>query len=58
MISLSVEEKCQDCPNFSPQVSQIDMTAFGDRRKRVQQTVCCGNKDFCDNIEEYLKNRE
>lgn len=29
MISLNVEEKCQNCPNFSPTVEQIDMTTIG-----------------------------
>lgn len=58
MISLNVEEKCQNCPNFSPCVNQIDTTMIGEKRKRIQQTVYCGNKDFCDNLEEYLENRK
>ena len=57
MISLSVEEKCQNCPNFSPNVEQIDVTTLGEEKNLVQ-TVHCGNKDFCNNIEEYLENRK
>lgn len=29
MISLNVERKCQNCPNFSPAVERIDMTTLG-----------------------------
>lgn len=29
MISLNVEEKCQNCPNFSATVEKIDMTTLG-----------------------------
>lgn len=57
MISLSVEEKCQNCPYFSPSVDQIEASTLGGE-KNLMQTVYCGHKDFCDNIEEYLKNRE
>lgn len=57
MISLSVEEKCQNCPYFSPNVEQIDATTLGGKKNLVQ-TVYCGNKDFCNNIEEYLENRK
>ena len=28
MISLSVAEKCQDCPNFSPAVNSIETLAM------------------------------
>lgn len=55
MISLNVEEKCQNCPNFSPTVEQIDMTTLGGK-KNISQTVYCKEKDFCENLEEYLKN--
>lgn len=57
MISLSVEEKCQNCPNFSPNVEQIDATTL-DGKKNLVQTVYCINKDFCNNIEEYLESRK
>lgn len=54
MISFSVEEKCQNCPEFSPTVEQIDVTTFGGERD-IQQTVYCRNKHFCKNLEDYLK---
>lgn len=57
MIELNVEDKCQNCPYFSPSVDQIDITTFADKGKRIMQTVYCNNKDFCDNVEEYLKNK-
>lgn len=56
MISLSVEEKCQNCPEFSPSVEQIDMTTLGGERS-IQQTVYCANKHFCKNLEDYLKQK-
>ncbi len=58
MIELQVEDKCQNCPNFSPMVNAIDITALGDEGKHIMQTVYCGNKDFCKNIENYLRNEE
>ncbi len=58
MIELQVEDKCQNCPNFSPMVNVIDMTSFGDKGKRLSQIVYCGNKDFCKNMEDYLRNEE
>lgn len=33
MISLSVEEKCQNCPYFSPNVEQTDATTLGGKKK-------------------------
>ena len=58
MIKLDVKEKCQNCPNFSPTVNAIDITSFGDKGKKIMQTVYCSNKDFCNNIEDYLRNQE
>lgn len=55
MISLNVEEKCQNCPNFSPSVERIDMATLRGE-KNISQTVYCIRKDFCKNLEEYLKN--
>lgn len=58
MISLNVEEKCQNCPNFSPVVDRIETTTVEDMvngRKRIIQTVYCNNKDFCKNMEDYLR---
>lgn len=57
MIELQVENKCQNCPNFSPTVNQIDITSFGDKGRKYMQIVYCEEKDFCDNAEEYLKNK-
>lgn len=55
MIELQVENKCQNCPHFSPEINRIDVTSFGDKGRRYIQTVYCGEKDFCDNLEEYLE---
>ena len=49
MIELDVEEKCQNCPNFSPTVNSVNITTFGDKGKKLIQTVYCSNKDFCNN---------
>lgn len=57
MISLSVEEKCQNCPYFSPNVWQVDTTTL-DGEKNLIQTVYCSHKGFCNNVEEYLKDRK
>lgn len=57
MIILSVEEKCQNCPNFSPNVERIDATTL-DGKKNLVQTFYCRNKYFCNNIEEYLESRK
>lgn len=55
MISLEVEDKCQNCPHFSPTVDAIDVTNIGDRGTRLMQTVYCRNKDFCGDLEGYLR---
>ena len=57
MISLSVEEKCQNCPYFSPCVDRIDSTTLGGEKNLVQ-TIYCESKDFCDNIERHLRGRK
>ena len=57
MISLNAEEKCQDCPYFSPNAEKIDATTLGGDKNLIQ-TVYCGNKDFCNNIKEFLENRK
>lgn len=57
MISLSVEEKCQNCPYFSPNVEQMDATTL-EGKKNLVQTVYCGHKNFFNNIEEYLEKRK
>lgn len=57
MITLDVQEKCQNCPNFHPELNTVDITSFGDNGKKIMQTVYCSNKDFCDNIEEHLRNQ-
>lgn len=56
MISLTVEEKCQNCPEFSPAVERVDMTTL-DGDKNIHQTVYCGNKSFCKNLENYLNKK-
>lgn len=57
MISLKVEDKCQNCPYFHPDVERIDATTL-EGKKNFIQTVYCENNDFCNEIEEYLKSRK
>lgn len=56
MISLSVEEKCQNCPEFFPVVDQVDITTLGGD-KSIRQTVYCRNKSFCKDLEDYLSKK-
>lgn len=59
MISLSVEEKCQNCPNFRPGLEVIDITTLEDigngMGRRLSQTIYCENESFCKQLEDYLK---
>lgn len=55
MIELQVEDKCQNCDNFSPIVDRIDITCFGDESPQFQQNLYCRNKNFCKNLENYLE---
>lgn len=61
MISLSVEEKCQNCPHFRPDLEVIDITTFEDvgngMGKRLLQTIYCENKSFCKELEDYLSKK-
>lgn len=52
MITLQVENKCQNCDNFYP---TVDVRCIGDELPRLQQTVYCRNKNFCKNLENYLE---
>lgn len=56
MIVLTVEDKCQNCPDFSPTVDKIDCTTIGGDRN-ISQTVYCSKKSLCKGIEEYLKKK-
>ena len=55
MITLQVEDKCQNCDNFSLTVDCIDITSLGDELPQLQQTVYCVNKSFCKKLENYLE---
>lgn len=55
MISLEVEDKCQNCPRFSPELSVEDITTLEDKGKRLVQVIYCNNKDFCRDLEGYLR---
>lgn len=55
MISLEIEDKCQNCPHFFPEMRVEDITALGDGQKRLMQVIYCNNKDFCRDLEGYLR---
>lgn len=54
MIELRVEEMCQNCPHFRPTLERIDMGTFENPRN-LMQIVRCGEKEFCDNMCDFLK---
>lgn len=50
MIVLKVENYCQKCRDFTPEVIKI----FNER-EAIIQNVYCVNRDRCTNIYEFLK---
>ena len=53
--NFNLQEYCSYCGDFSPELSKIDITNFGDKRKRVQNNISCGNSDKCERIMEMLR---
>ena len=52
---LNLQEYCSYCRDFSPELNQIDITNFGDKRKRVQNCISCENSDKCERLMETLR---
>lgn len=53
MIKLEVEEYCNECPNFEPEVAKINIDGFF---KVVCNTnIFCEHRHKCNNIAEYMK---
>ena len=58
MINLIVEEYCDECPYFKPEVDKEDITCealyWADRRVRSNTTITCQHASRCAVIKEYL----
>ena len=52
MIKLNIEEYCNSCPNFEPDVSYT--YKFGDDEAVVAHVIC-KYSETCKNISKYLK---
>jgi hypothetical protein len=52
MIILSVDEHCQECPDFTPDTRKI----FGDD-KCILTEVTCSNKELCDRLKTFLQEK-
>lgn len=53
---LLLEYYCDYCPNFEPEVEQIDVTSHGEAPRHINN-IRCGNSRKCDRIVENLENR-
>lgn len=57
MIVLDIEEKCQNCNRFFPELEVTDMTTVEDEEPNLMQRVYCENKRLCDDLENKFKNK-
>lgn len=53
---LLLEDYCAYCPNFEPEVEQIDCTSYGEAPRYINN-IRCGNSRKCDRIAENLRKR-
>lgn len=52
MIKLCVEDYCQDCTEFEPDVQKV--TLFGGKRDIADTTIFCEHRERCEHIKEFL----
>lgn len=57
MIMLDVEEKCQNCNRFFPELEVINMTTVEDEEPDLMQRIYCENRKLCDALEKKFKNK-
>lgn len=53
---LFLEDYCAHCPNFEPEVEQIDCTSFGEAQRYINN-IRCVNRQKCARIAENLENK-
>ena len=53
---LFIENHCTYCPNFEPEVEQIEITSYGEAPRYINN-IRCVNSRKCDRIVENLENR-
>ena len=53
---LLLQDFCSYCPNFEPDVEQIDCTSFGDAPKYINN-IRCINRQKCARIVGNLENK-
>lgn len=53
--NLNLQGYCSYCGDFSPELSQMDITNFRDKRKRLQNDISCRNADKCWRMMEMLR---
>lgn len=56
MIRLCVEDYCQDCPEFKPETSTVQMYDFT-LDGYLNTIVHCEHQKRCDNFMRYLKRK-
>lgn len=55
MIRLEVEDYCQNCPAFEPEVEHTNIVDSAFNIQIIETTVTCENKRVCKNLVRYLK---
>lgn len=53
---LCLEDYCAYCPNFEPEVEQIDVTSCGEAPRYINN-IRCVNRQECARIAENLENK-
>lgn len=56
MITLCVENYCQNCPYFEPVAEKLFTDEFSSRTEKT--TVCCVDRDKCYEIHKHIVEEE
>lgn len=56
--NIDLQDYCSNCANFEPELDQLDISTYGDRAKRVLNSISCENASRCAHLMENLKSRE
>lgn len=57
MIKLIVEEYCQECPEFTPDIEQTIARSWDDKGMILYTTVFCKYAYRCRQMEKFFKKR-
>lgn len=59
MIKLDLPlKRCNECPNFKPDVRTDEIIVFGNLHKKANHTIKCENSALCEELVKFLTEEE